>query len=108
MTPGGEGTPYPGKWVVDASKEEIIEQYAGWEQEVQVLNQVTIVVSRTISRNQKKIHLASQCVAPCTRWAIHTMDALPFSVDGHVALLGDSVRVHYDLTEISNSRAKYD
>ena len=32
-----------------------------------------------------------QCVDGATRWAIHTMASLPFSVSGNVALMGDAV-----------------
>ncbi|KAH9949205.1 hypothetical protein B0H21DRAFT_730121 [Amylocystis lapponica] len=67
--PSEEGTTYPGKWVVNASKEEVIAHYADWESEVQELN---------------------ECVDAPTCWAIHTLGSLPFSVSGNVALLGDA------------------
>ena len=32
--PGGEGTTYPKKWVVDATQEEVAAHFPGWETEV--------------------------------------------------------------------------
>ncbi|GBE78862.1 6-methylsalicylic acid decarboxylase atA [Sparassis crispa] len=68
--PGAEGKTYHEEWVQNVSKEEIVEKYVGWEPEVQEL---------------------LQCVEAPSRWAIHVMDALPFSVANKVALLGDAV-----------------
>ncbi|RPD61069.1 FAD/NAD-P-binding domain-containing protein [Lentinus tigrinus ALCF2SS1-6] len=70
--PGGEGTPYPSKWVVDVSREEVVSKFVGWEPEVQQM---------------------LECVENPSRWAIHTVENLPFvvSCSGRVALLGDAM-----------------
>ncbi|KAI0640657.1 hypothetical protein C8Q79DRAFT_1004238 [Trametes meyenii] len=68
--PGGEGTAYPRKWVVDVPKEEVIQHFSGWEPEV---DQMTQLVEKP------------------SLWAIHVIENLPFSVSGNVALMGDAV-----------------
>ncbi|KAI0352415.1 FAD/NAD(P)-binding domain-containing protein [Trametes cingulata] len=68
--PGGEGTTYPKKWVIDALKEEVIAHFSGWEPEVEQMIQL---------------------VDKPTLWAIHVVENLPFSVSGRVALMGDAV-----------------
>ncbi|KAI0766227.1 hypothetical protein BD413DRAFT_673079 [Trametes elegans] len=68
--PGGEGTTYPRKWVIDAKKEELIEHYAGWEPEVDQM--IQLVDSPSL-------------------WAVHIVENLPFSVSGGVALMGDAI-----------------
>lgn len=32
--PGGEGTTYPKKWVIDSTQEEVTAHFSGWEPEV--------------------------------------------------------------------------
>ncbi|RPD54127.1 FAD/NAD(P)-binding domain-containing protein [Lentinus tigrinus ALCF2SS1-7] len=68
--PGAQGTTYPHKWVMDATREELVSQYPGWEREVEEM---------------------LRCVDSPTVWAIHVLDSLPFSVRGRVALMGDAV-----------------
>ncbi|KAI5117340.1 hypothetical protein M0805_001945 [Coniferiporia weirii] len=63
------GTIYEGKAVERCSKEELLEQYMGWEEEVQQL---------------------LQCVEDPSRWAINSLNGLPTSVHDRVALLGDA------------------
>ncbi|KAF8883521.1 FAD/NAD(P)-binding domain-containing protein [Infundibulicybe gibba] len=65
----GEGTPYEGPWVKDVSKQEVLDFYASWEPDLLQLLQ----------------HLENP-----SRWAIHVVHPLPFSVSGRVALLGDA------------------
>jgi len=67
--PGGEGKELNGPAMVDVTKQEVLDQYIGWEPEV---------------RNLLK------CVEKPSRWAISHMRGLPTYVDGRVALLGDS------------------
>ncbi|KZT63440.1 FAD/NAD(P)-binding domain-containing protein [Daedalea quercina L-15889] len=67
--PDGEGTRYDGEWTREASKEELINAYAGWEPLVaQLLN----------------------CVEKVSLWAINTVPHLPSYVGERVALLGDA------------------
>ncbi|KAI0637469.1 hypothetical protein C8Q77DRAFT_1086146 [Trametes polyzona] len=68
--PGGEGTTYPHKWVLDVPQAEVAAHYAGWEPEVGEMLEL---------------------VEKPTVWAIHVMENLPFSVSGSVALMGDAV-----------------
>ncbi|KAI0666040.1 hypothetical protein C8Q78DRAFT_995036 [Trametes maxima] len=68
--PGGEGSTYPRKWVLDVPKEEVIQHFSGWEPEV---DQMTQLVEKP------------------SLWAIHVIEDLPFSVSGSVALMGDAV-----------------
>ncbi|KAA1470047.1 FAD/NAD-P-binding domain-containing protein [Dentipellis sp. KUC8613] len=69
--PDGEGTPYEGKWMRDAPKEEVLDAFQGWEPDVrEVLDALDPVVSR---------------------WALHTMGFVPFAGEGRVAILGDSM-----------------
>ncbi|KAI0773492.1 hypothetical protein C8Q74DRAFT_1368087 [Fomes fomentarius] len=68
--PGGKGTTYPHKWVIDATQEELVNHFSGWESEVDEM---------------------LSCVEKPTLWAIHIIDNLPFSVNGCVALIGDAV-----------------
>ena len=46
--PDGEGKTYPDKWVRDASREELLRQYEGWEPELQELLEVRgrVVIDR--------------------------------------------------------------
>ena len=39
--PGGEGTPYGGKWVTDVSRDAFVSEFEGWEPEVQQMLQVS-------------------------------------------------------------------
>ncbi|TFY74788.1 hypothetical protein EWM64_g9224 [Hericium alpestre] len=68
--PDREGTPFPGKWVEDASKGEALAHYADWEPDVQEILQA---LEPTVSR-----------------WALHVMGSVPFAGHGRVAILGDS------------------
>ncbi|KAI0749593.1 FAD/NAD-P-binding domain-containing protein [Daedaleopsis nitida] len=68
-TPDGEGTPYNDKWVADVPREELATRLAGWEPEVQQM---------------------VECIENPSRWAMHTVDKLPFAVSGNVTLLGDA------------------
>ncbi|KAI9070227.1 FAD/NAD(P)-binding domain-containing protein [Trametes sanguinea] len=68
--PGGEGTTYPRKWVVDATQQEVAAHFSGWEPEVEEMLRL---------------------VEKPTLWAIHVVQDLPFSVYGAVALMGDAV-----------------
>ncbi|OSD01849.1 FAD/NAD(P)-binding domain-containing protein [Trametes coccinea BRFM310] len=68
--PGGEGTTYPRKWVVDATQQEVAAHFTGWEPEVDEMLQL---------------------VEKPTVWAIHVVQNLPLSVYGAVALMGDAV-----------------
>ncbi|THH03798.1 hypothetical protein EW145_g5997 [Phellinidium pouzarii] len=67
--PVGDERDLDGPAVTDVSKQEMTEQYKGWEPEVQTL---------------------LNCVDKPSRWAISHMRGLPSYVDGRVALLGDS------------------
>ncbi|TFY64904.1 hypothetical protein EVG20_g5781 [Dentipellis fragilis] len=69
--PDGEGTPYEGKWMRDAPKEEVLDAFQGWEPDVQeLLEALDPVVSH---------------------WALHAMGSVPFAGEGRVAILGDSM-----------------
>ncbi|RDX42130.1 FAD/NAD-P-binding domain-containing protein [Lentinus brumalis] len=70
--PGGEGALYPGKWVSDVSRDEVVSKFIGWEPEVEQM---------------------LECVDNPSRWAIHALDKLPFAVSsaGNVVLLGDAM-----------------
>ncbi|KAI5119670.1 hypothetical protein M0805_007760 [Coniferiporia weirii] len=67
--PDKDGTIFEGNTVEPCSKEELIEQYVGWEEEVQQL---------------------LQCVETASRWAINSLNGLPISTHDRVALLGDA------------------
>ncbi|KAI0749595.1 hypothetical protein C8Q80DRAFT_1269451 [Daedaleopsis nitida] len=85
--PDGEGAPYPGKWVTEVSRDEMISLgLDGWEPEVQEMLQVE-------SRTRARALSATQFeVQNPIRWAIHVVDNLPFAqVSGRVALVGDAV-----------------
>ncbi|KAI0026777.1 hypothetical protein K488DRAFT_64556, partial [Vararia minispora EC-137] len=69
-TPGGYGTEYKGKWVRDASPDEIRASYAGWEPEVQAL---------------------INSVETTSAWAIHIMEDVPRCAIGRAAILGDAL-----------------
>ncbi|KAI0915573.1 hypothetical protein AcV5_003758 [Taiwanofungus camphoratus] len=69
-TLGKEGAAYEGKWVQEMPKEDLVKHYVGWEREVQEM---------------------LQCVEESSRWAIHMVISLPFSVSDRVALLGDAM-----------------
>lgn len=38
--PGGEGTTYPQKWVIDSTQDEVAAHFSGWEPEVDQMLQV--------------------------------------------------------------------
>ncbi|KAI5116471.1 hypothetical protein M0805_001634 [Coniferiporia weirii] len=67
--PDKVGTIFEGKTVEDRSKEELLELYVGWEEEVQQL---------------------LQCVEKTSRWAINALKCLPISTHDRVALVGDA------------------
>ncbi|KZP27531.1 FAD/NAD(P)-binding domain-containing protein [Athelia psychrophila] len=67
-----EGTQYSEDskdWSVDVPKEELLQQYEGWEPEVMAL---------------------LECIDIPTKWAIHMITPLSTFVSGRVAILGDS------------------
>ncbi|KAI0088036.1 FAD/NAD(P)-binding domain-containing protein [Irpex rosettiformis] len=67
--PVDENTKYDGPWVSEVSRDEVVNCYVGWENEVQEL----------IAPVEKAL-----------KWAIHELRPLPTYVDGRVALLGDA------------------
>ncbi|KAL5492945.1 hypothetical protein ACEPAI_4393 [Sanghuangporus weigelae] len=67
--PGADGEELDGPAVVDVSKQEMLDQYKGWEPEV--LNLLT-------------------CCEKVSRWAISQVRGLPTYVDGPVVILGDA------------------
>ncbi|KAI0643646.1 FAD/NAD-P-binding domain-containing protein [Trametes meyenii] len=69
MYPGQEGTIYEGPWTADVSKEEVLQNYIGWEPEVE--------------------H-AMKAVSSWSKWAINVVKPLPTFVDGRVALVADA------------------
>ncbi|KAH9840776.1 FAD/NAD(P)-binding domain-containing protein [Rhodofomes roseus] len=67
--PEQEGTKYDGAWVREASKQELLDAYAGWEPTmIELLN----------------------CAEKVTLWAINTIPPLPTYVGERVALIGDA------------------
>ena len=42
--PGAEGTVYPRKWVTDASRDELVAHFSGWEPEVDEMLSVRTVL----------------------------------------------------------------
>ncbi|OBZ74163.1 Salicylate hydroxylase [Grifola frondosa] len=64
-----EHTTFDAPWVQDVPLDELFDDFARWEPEVQAL---------------------FQCVRKINRWAIHTSAPLPSFVSGRVALLGDA------------------
>ncbi|KZP04830.1 FAD/NAD(P)-binding domain-containing protein [Athelia psychrophila] len=67
-----EGTQYSedsGDWVVDVPKEELLQQYEGWEPEVMAV---------------------LECIEKPSKWAINVVRPPSTYVSGHVAILGDS------------------
>ncbi|KAA1470072.1 FAD/NAD-P-binding domain-containing protein [Dentipellis sp. KUC8613] len=69
--PGGEGTPFPDKWVAEAPKEDVIAPFEGWESDVQELLQALDTTA--------------------LRWTPHVMESVPFAAHGRVAILGDAM-----------------
>ncbi|KAL5530919.1 hypothetical protein ACEPAG_3795 [Sanghuangporus baumii] len=67
--PGADGEELDGPAVVDVSKQEMLDQYKGWEPEV--LNLLA-------------------CCEKVSRWAISQVRGLPTYVDGPVVILGDA------------------
>ncbi|KAF8553831.1 FAD/NAD(P)-binding domain-containing protein [Imleria badia] len=63
------GTPFEGRWVMDVSEKEIMDQFEGWE-----------VPSEALAK----------CVERPSRWALHSLRPLPHYTDGKVVLLGDA------------------
>ncbi|KAH8111716.1 FAD/NAD-binding domain-containing protein [Phellopilus nigrolimitatus] len=67
--PEKEGTIFEGKTVEERSKAELLEQYVGWEEEVQQV---------------------LQCMDSPSLWAINALKGLPISSHSRVALVGDA------------------
>ncbi|KAH8111732.1 FAD/NAD-binding domain-containing protein [Phellopilus nigrolimitatus] len=67
--PEKEGTTFEGKTVEERSKAELLEQYVGWEEEVQQL---------------------LQCMDSPSLWALNELKGLPISTHSRVALAGDA------------------
>ncbi|KAF8229500.1 FAD/NAD(P)-binding domain-containing protein [Tricholoma matsutake] len=63
------GTPFPGAWVENVEKDDLLAVHSHWEPELQAI---------------------LQCVNKPSRWAIHAARPLPSWVFRNVALLGDS------------------
>ncbi|KAI0294488.1 salicylate hydroxylase [Multifurca ochricompacta] len=69
--PDQEGTHFGEAWVTNADPEHVSKMYDGWEREVSEL---------------------VQCLdgLKITRWAVHSLETLPFYSSGNVAILGDA------------------
>lgn len=82
-----DSTSYDQEWVVNCTKEELLECYDGWEPEVMDIIKVRAKLSAA------DIHALTheQCIEQPTRWAIHHLKPLPTYVSGRIALLGDAV-----------------
>ncbi|THH18845.1 hypothetical protein EW146_g2204 [Bondarzewia mesenterica] len=65
-----EGMPFGEKWVSEASKEDVMEHFKGWEPQI------------------KEMFQCLDSIVPC--WAVHTMGHLPLCVSDHVAIAGDA------------------
>ncbi|KAG7095911.1 hypothetical protein E1B28_006596 [Marasmius oreades] len=66
---GGYGKPFTAAWVADVPTAEVVDRFQNWESDIlKVL----------------------QAIENPSRWAIHVVDRLPYSVAGHVALVGDA------------------
>lgn len=87
--PGGEGKQLEGPAMIDVAKQEVLDQYEGWEPEVLNLLSVCLLWFLNLAVVSDD---SSQCIETPSRWAISHMRGLPTYVDGRVALLGDSVR----------------
>ncbi|KAI0029664.1 FAD/NAD(P)-binding domain-containing protein [Vararia minispora EC-137] len=68
-SPQKEGESYGEPWVTDCSREELLDCYAGWEDEV--------------------VELLSYIERP-TKWGLHSIKPLPTYVHGRVVLVGDA------------------
>lgn len=68
------GTPFEGRWVSDASPEELEEAYQDFEPDVKCL---------------------LKCAEKPSRWALHVVNELPLFTCGRVVLIGDAVRVYF-------------
>ncbi|EKM60412.1 uncharacterized protein PHACADRAFT_203617 [Phanerochaete carnosa HHB-10118-sp] len=67
--PGGLGKPLPGPSVVAASKDEVVELYKDWEEDLRVV---------------------AENIGNVSKWAIRHIRSLPQYADGRVVLIGDS------------------
>ena len=81
---------YEGKATGEVTKEELVQQYEGWEDEVQQLLQV---------RQRAYFHILSmihgpQCVDRPLFWVINELKPLSISTSGRVALTGDAVCIY--------------
>ncbi|KAF8128574.1 hypothetical protein EV363DRAFT_1451570 [Boletus edulis] len=67
--PSLTGTPYEGHWVSDATRDEVVEYFEGFEPDVRTLVKL--------------------CEKP-SKWVLHVVKPLPFCVRKSVALIGDA------------------
>ena len=89
-----EGTRFDGMFMEERPREELLEHFEGWDEEVQQLLQVCAACSVLILCIYTH---PLQCVDKPTRWAIHALDPLPQYVHDRVVLLGDAVCIQiYD------------
>ena len=84
-----EDTTWEGPALRDATRDEILKMYEGWEPEVQALLEVRISTTHCL---RQQTHIASQCMENPTHWAILTVKPVDTYADDGVILLGDAVR----------------
>ena len=84
-----EDTTWEGPALRNATSEEILKMYEGWEPEVQALLEVRISTTHCL---RQQTHIASQCMENPTHWAILTVKPVDTYADDGVILLGDAVR----------------
>ncbi|KAJ3536095.1 hypothetical protein NM688_g6883 [Phlebia brevispora] len=73
-----EGKQYDGPWFTECGADELVNAFDGWEPQVRDL--------------LKLVHPRKPL-----KWAIHEVRALPFSVSGNVALVGDAVSDEHNI-----------
>ena len=85
--PSLKGTRYEGRWVVDASRDEIVDRFDDFERDVRALVKVDPLY-HIIGTSLNSV--AQLCEEP-SKWALHVLDPLPFCARKRVALIGDAV-----------------
>ena len=92
-----QGTAYPGPTFSLCTQEEVLNLFCGWEEEVQALLRVCIVVHSPTYRDLRKLTTTCymQCIEKPTKWAIRELHPMPRYSYRRVILGGDAVSLLY-------------
>ena len=87
------GIAYDGPRSTSSTREEMAEQYVGWESEVQTLLKARYrrSLNAPTMSNFDEIHFLQHATGPVSKWIVSVTNTLPTFAHGKAVLLGDAV-----------------